>query len=75
MPTRMATACLLMAAILAQPLLAQAVMTVPTGGDKPAPVSVTDPAGPADLPEEIAKDSARDLKDTRFYNKPGATRA
>src|SRR5688572_22225567 len=28
-----------------------------------------------DTPEEIAKDSARDLKDSRFYNKPGATRA
>jgi hypothetical protein len=26
-------------------------------------------------PEEIAKDSARDLKDSRYYNKPGATRA
>ena len=33
-------------------------------------------AGPnEDSPEEIAKDSARDLKDSRFYNKPGATRA
>ena len=28
-----------------------------------------------DTPEEIAKDAARDLKDNRFYNKPGATRA
>lgn len=28
-----------------------------------------------DTPEEIAKDSARDLKDSRFYNRPGATRA
>jgi len=28
-----------------------------------------------DTPEEIAKDSARDLKDNRFYNRPGATRA
>lgn len=26
-------------------------------------------------PEEIAKDASRDLKDNRFYNKPGATRA
>ena len=25
--------------------------------------------------EEIAKDAARDLKDSRFYNKPGATRS
>ena len=42
---------------------------------------VAAPAKPAakikndDSPEEIAKDSARDLKDSRFYNKPGATRA
>ena len=28
-----------------------------------------------DTPEEIAKDAARDLKDSRFYNRPGATRA
>jgi hypothetical protein len=27
-----------------------------------------------DSPEGIAKDAARDLKDNRFYNKPGATR-
>jgi hypothetical protein len=27
-----------------------------------------------DSPEEIAKDAARDLKDSRFYNRPGATR-
>ena len=28
-----------------------------------------------DTPDEIAKDAQRDLKDSRFYNKPGATRA
>ncbi|MDR7060820.1 hypothetical protein [Sphingopyxis sp. BE235] len=28
-----------------------------------------------DTPEEIAEDAARDLKDSRFYNKPGASRA
>jgi hypothetical protein len=28
-----------------------------------------------DTPEEIAKDAQRDLKDNRFYNRPGATRA
>lgn len=32
-------------------------------------------AVPVDTPEEIAKDAARDLKDSRFYNRPGATRA
>jgi hypothetical protein len=35
---------------------------------QPAPTS-------KDSPEEIAKDAARDLKDNRFYNKPGASRA
>ena len=38
------------------------------GGAQPAPDN-------KDSPEEIAKDAARDLKDNRFYNKPGATRA
>lgn len=33
------------------------------------------PGDPEDTPEEIAKDAARDLKDSSFYNKPGATRA
>ena len=37
-------------------------------GAQPAPTS-------DDTPEEIAKDAARDLKDNRFYNRPGATRA
>lgn len=64
---------LLGCALPLQPLLAQAAMMVPVGGDKPKPVAqqpVSD-----DSPEDIAKDAARDLKDTRFYNKPGATRA
>jgi hypothetical protein len=45
------------------------------------PTDVKQPLAPpaqvesADSPEEIAKDAARDLKDSRFYNKPGATRA
>lgn len=54
---------------------AQAVMNVPVGGTTPPPVAQTPPADPEDTPEEIAKDAARDLKDSRFYNKPGATRA
>lgn len=33
------------------------------------------PKPPEDTPEEIAADAARDLKDSRFYNRPGATRA
>ncbi|PSJ41659.1 hypothetical protein [Allosphingosinicella deserti] len=35
----------------------------------------TPPAPTDDSAEDIAKDAARDLKDSRFYNKPGATRA
>ncbi|QAY76968.1 hypothetical protein [Sphingosinicella sp. BN140058] len=35
----------------------------------------TAPAPTDDSAEDIAKDAARDLKDSRFYNKPGATRA
>jgi len=47
---------------------------IPVGGGvtKPVPQSPVDPDA---SPEEIAKDAARDLKDTRFYNRPGATRA
>lgn len=51
------------------------VMPVPIGGTGGPPVAQQPPADPEDTPEEIAKDAARDLKDTRFYNKPGATRA
>lgn len=54
---------------------AQAVMPVPYGGTKPPAVPQTPPSDPKDTPEEIAKDAARDLKDSRFYNRPGATRA
>jgi hypothetical protein len=63
------------AAISVQPAFAQAVMTVPYGGTKPAPVAQAPKADPDDTPEEIAKDAERDLKDSRFYNRPGATRA
>lgn len=61
-------------ALPAQSVLAQNVLNVPTGNGNPKPVSVTDPVG-KETPDEIAKDAARDLKDTRFYNRPGATRA
>lgn len=57
-----------------QPLLALDVVQVPVGGGNPKPVSVTDPVG-KETTEEIAQDAARDLKDSRFYNRPGATRA
>ena len=40
----------------------------------PAPVPAP-PTEVADSPEEIAKDAARDLADSHYYNKPGATRA
>ncbi|WP_156678999.1 hypothetical protein [Sphingomonas profundi] len=32
-------------------------------------------AANADSPDEIARDAARDLKESRFYNRPGASRA
>jgi hypothetical protein len=66
----------LLASILAcQPALAQGMVMVPTGGGNAKPVPHDPPADARDTPEEIAKDAARDLKDSRFYNKPGATRA
>ena len=40
-----------------------------------APAGPHSPVDPDDSPEEIAEDAARDLRDTRFYNRPGATRA
>jgi len=52
----------------------QSTLILPYGGTTPPPVP-QNPVAPDDTPEEIAKDSARDLKDSRFYNKPGATRA
>ena len=66
-------AALLCMSVSVQPAAAFDVIMVPTGNN-PVPVS-QNPADPEDSPEEIAKDAARDLKDTRFYNKPGATRA
>lgn len=66
---------LLIAALAGQPVLAQGMITVPTGNGNPAPVPQEPAVDPRDTPEEIAKDAARDLKDNRFYNKPGATRA
>ncbi len=52
----------------------QEMLLVPTGDQsaKPVPQTAVDAT---DSPEEIAKDAAGDLKDSRFYNKPGATRA
>jgi hypothetical protein len=68
------TAASLLATLLAvQPAAAQT--SAPPAADsatKPAPMH---PVDPKDSPEEIAKDAQRDLKDNRFYNKPGATRA
>jgi hypothetical protein len=52
-------------------------VTVPTGSQRRLPEKAPTAAALKgdESPEEIAKDSARDLKDSRFYNKPGATRA
>lgn len=59
--------------------MAAADLQAVTMSSPPQPVPAAAPltvAGPAeDSPEEIAQDAARDLKDSRFYNKPGATRA
>lgn len=67
------TASLLAALLAVQPAAADVLM-VPVGGTNPKPVPMH-PTDPKDSPEEIAKDAQRDLKDNRFYNKPGATRA
>ncbi len=45
-----------------------AIVAASPAAAQPAPVN-------NDSPEEIAKDAQRDLKDSRFYNRPGATRA
>lgn len=54
--------------------LQTSTITVPTG------TAATPPEAPAvvdgdESPEEIAGDAARDLRESRFYNRPGATRA
>jgi hypothetical protein len=53
--------------------LAMALAAAPAEDAKPK--QAAEIAEPKDSPEEIAKDAAGDLKDSRFYNKPGATRA
>jgi hypothetical protein len=75
MSLRIFVAGLVAGALPLQPVFAQAMLPVPYGGAAPKPVPQKPPADPKDTPEEIAKDAARDLKDSRFYNKPGATRA
>lgn len=52
-------------------------VTVPIGtqGRQPEKAPTAETLKGDESPEEIAKDSARDLKDSRFYNKAGATRA
>jgi len=65
-----------MALLLPSHALAQATMMVPTGGGTTTPVAQDAVAPPPDDdPREIAEDAARDLTPTRFYNRPGATRA
>jgi hypothetical protein len=58
-------------AIMAAPVQAVTVPATPLRQPVEAPAA----SEPKDSPDEIAKDSARDLKDNRFYNRPGATRA
>jgi hypothetical protein len=75
MRSRLFVTAALAATFVVQTVHAQAVMQVQTGGDGAKPVPQKPAADPDDTPEEIAKDAQRDLKDSRFYNKPGATRA
>ena len=72
---RVAASLLLASVVPSQPVLAQ-VATIPVayGGGATTPVA-QNPVDPKESPEEMAKDAARDLRDNRFYNKPGATRA
>lgn len=72
---RIVAATLLAIASPCQSLLAQGVVMVPVGDGKTPPVPQDPVVDPKDSPEEIARDSARDLNGSRFYNKPGATRA
>lgn len=60
--------------------LASAAMAVtttipPVGGPPPSPAAAPGAVPAADSPEEIAADAARDIRESRFYNKPGASRA
>lgn len=67
--------CLAVAAFLTTPATAAdyQTTTIPTGTERTPAASPT--VDDEDSPEEIAKDAERDIKDSRFYNKPGATRA
>ena len=51
------------------------VVVIPVAPSNTPQVPQQPVGDPRDTPEEIAKDAARDLKDSSFYNKPGATRA
>lgn len=73
MHSRSLVAALLASALCVQPALAQRTVFVPAG--EPLPPTSQVPVDADDTPESIARDAARDLRDTRFYNRPGATRA
>jgi hypothetical protein len=72
-----------MSAVLLALLLAAADPAVPASAPPVPQTAAPAPYNPADYgtgqagdsPEAIASDSARDLKDNRYYNRPGATRA
>lgn len=65
-----------MVAMLPVQAQGQALQTihVPTGGGAGKPVA-QDATAPDEDPKETAEDAARDLTPSRFYNRPGATRA
>ncbi|QIL03400.1 hypothetical protein G7078_10040 [Sphingomonas sinipercae] len=63
------------ACVCARPVAAQTTVAyAPVGGGTSKPVG-QHPVDPGYTPEDIAKDAKFDLREGRFYNKPGATRA
>jgi hypothetical protein len=66
-------------------ILTIALAATMSAGEPVAIGTVTNPGTPQpatappvvneDTPEEIARDAQRDLRDSRFYNRPGATRS
>ncbi len=70
---KMGSVAALVAAVCSMPVMAQ-TNVMPVASTNPPPVPQAPPVD-SETPEQIAKDAARDLTPTRFYNKPGATRA
>jgi len=65
---------LLTLALAANLAAADQVATGTIYNPPPPQPATTPPVVNEDTPEEIAQDAQRDLRDNRFYNRPGATR-